>query len=109
MLFCKQHAAVALFPYLWIDGIPDNHTQQDSQGQGAEPRACNSRDSAAPQGDSCNDGAQSEPRYKMPHCTTMILQGEFCHNLLLYMDNKVTVIWFKNKIDYIFIINLYKW
>ncbi|KJT04016.1 hypothetical protein SEEHRA36_19572 [Salmonella enterica subsp. enterica serovar Heidelberg str. SARA36] len=41
MLFCKQHAAVALFPYLWIDGIPDNHTQQDSQGQGAEPRACN--------------------------------------------------------------------
>ncbi|PQB21072.1 hypothetical protein CWT02_2012 [Salmonella enterica subsp. enterica serovar Cubana] len=45
----------------------------------------------------------------MPHCTTMILQGEFCHNLLLYMDSKVTVIWFKNKIDYIFIINLYKW
>ncbi len=36
----------------------------------------------------------------------MILQGEFCHNLLLYMDTSVTVIWFKNKIDYIFAVPL---
>ncbi|EHC62588.1 hypothetical protein LTSEJOH_3416 [Salmonella enterica subsp. enterica serovar Johannesburg str. S5-703] len=46
---------------MWIDGIPDNHTQQDSQGQGAEPRACNGRDSAAPQGDTLSEVPSFRP------------------------------------------------
>ena len=48
MLFSKDYPAVAGFPDVRVNGIPDHHAKQNGQRQGAEPCAGNRRYTPAP-------------------------------------------------------------
>ena len=69
MLLGEDHPAVAGLPDFRVDRVADDHSEQDSEGQGAKACAGDGRETPGPQGGAGQRGGQRQAWDKMPQGT----------------------------------------